>query len=256
VPPRRPSVPLAVTETGSGPLVVLLHELTEDRHAWDPVAQRLADRARVLQVDLRGHGQSPAGPGYELEDHVVDLRAVLAERGDDAHPPLVVGHGYGAFVAVDYATWYPTVGVVDVDQQLAWVGVAELVRALPPEPTAEQVERVLLHPAGYGPLPPAEQDRLRALRRVDREVLAGAWAPLRTLDPTSLRAWAQEVVAVVPGTPVLSVLGMDPGRPYVTWLREHARLARVEGWTAGHYPHLVEPDRFAARLLDLVHQDG
>lgn len=243
-------VPLAVTEQGDGPLVVLLHELAEDHRSWDPVVERLTAQARVLTVDLRGHGDSPTADRYDVEDHVADLRAVLAARDADARPPLVVGHGYGAFVAMDYATWFPVAGVVDVDQHLTWSGTDALVGALPPAPGADELERVLLYPSGYGPLPPAEQARLRALRRADPQVLAGMWQPLR--DPAHLRAWAEQVVAVLPGTPVLCVLGADPGRPYVSWLREHARDARLEGWASGHYPHLVDPDRFAARLLALL----
>ncbi|MBU4215127.1 MAG: alpha/beta hydrolase [Actinobacteria bacterium] len=249
-------VPLAVVEHGvehgTGPLVVLLHELAEDHRAWDPVVDRLEGRARVLTVDLRGHGASPAGDGYDVEDHVADLRAVLAARDADAQPPLLVGHGYGAFVAMDYATWFPTAGVVDVDQHLLWSGSDALVRALPAEPAADDVERVLLYPSGYGPLGEDEQARLRALRRADPQVLAGMWQPLRERDPVSLRAWAEQVVAVMPGTPVLCVLGADPGRTYVSWLREHARATRIEGWSGGHYPHLVDPDRFVARLLTLL----
>lgn len=248
----RTPVVLATSEVGDGPLVVLLHELAEDRRAFDPVIAPLAAHARVIAVDLRGHGESPTGDGYDVEDHVADLRAVLADRADDARPPLVVGHGYGAFVAMDYATWFPTAGVVVLDQHLAWAGTGDLVRALPADLAPTDVERVLLYPSGYGPLPEAERERLRGLRRVDPAVLAGMWQPLVGPHSSRLRAWAEQVIAVRSGTRVLCVLGADPGRPYVTWLRDHAQLARLEGWASGHYPHLADPDRFVARISALL----
>lgn len=52
------TAPLAHDVTGSGPLVVLLHGITENRHSWDPI--HLEDRYTVLRVDLRGHGRLPA----------------------------------------------------------------------------------------------------------------------------------------------------------------------------------------------------
>lgn len=35
-------VQLAFDQTGSGPLLVLVHGITENRHSWDPLLDRLA----------------------------------------------------------------------------------------------------------------------------------------------------------------------------------------------------------------------
>jgi len=49
--------------------------------------------------------------------------------------------------------------------------------------------------------------------------------------------------------PYLSLHGIDPGPEYQEWLRSLIPHVEIEVWPGrGHYPHLVEPDRFVARL--------
>jgi len=243
------AVPLVWDRTGSGPLVVLLHELTENRHVWDPVVDPLAAHCTVVRVDLRGHGDSPVGTGYSVDEYVADVREVIEPLAAELGRPVLVGHGFGAFVAADYATLHPATAVVDLDQNLSWGAAYAALRALPPQPDLDQVEAVLLGDSGYGGLSTAEQERVRALRRLDSSVLAGTWAPLHT-DPRSAQAWAEQIIALPAGVTLTCVLATDPGKRHVSWLREHAPEVKVEGWPDGHYPHLVEPDRFVTLVVD------
>ena len=49
--------------------------------------------------------------------------------------------------------------------------------------------------------------------------------------------------------PYLSIHGSDPGDGYASWLAEKVPTARLEIWEGdAHYPHMVEPERFAARV--------
>ena len=48
-------------ERGSGRPLVLLHGITLRHDVWAPQLRELADRYRVIAVDLRGHGESTAG---------------------------------------------------------------------------------------------------------------------------------------------------------------------------------------------------
>ena len=46
---------------------MLLHDVASCAHEWDEVARPLAERFRVLALDLRGHGESLAlEPHYSL----------------------------------------------------------------------------------------------------------------------------------------------------------------------------------------------
>lgn len=65
------------------PMVLFLHGAALDHRAWDPQVGALRDRYRVVTVDLRTHGASPAPGGFRFDDavaDVVDLLEVLRPR--------------------------------------------------------------------------------------------------------------------------------------------------------------------------------
>jgi len=71
---------LFFTTVGHGPDVVLLHPTPVDHRFWIPVADRLASRYRLIVPDLRGHGQSEAGPDPMLAPITVEQLAADAAR--------------------------------------------------------------------------------------------------------------------------------------------------------------------------------
>jgi pimeloyl-ACP methyl ester carboxylesterase len=92
-------VELAYEEHGSGPPLVLIHGIGGDRFALPVV-----DGFRVIRYDRRGYGDSSAPEPYagttvneQTEDAAALVRAVGAEGA------VVVGHEFGALVALDLA---------------------------------------------------------------------------------------------------------------------------------------------------------
>jgi pimeloyl-ACP methyl ester carboxylesterase len=85
------------------PDVILLHGLASNARIWDGVAGRLAqDGVSALALDLRSHGRSDSPPtGYDFKTLAADLDAVLCQSG--AVQPVVVGHSWGAHVALQHA---------------------------------------------------------------------------------------------------------------------------------------------------------
>lgn len=80
------SVDLAYESLGrdDGPVVVLSNSLGSTSSMWDFVAPALAERARVIRYDHRGHGRSPIPPGpYEIADLGGDVIALLDRLGLD-----------------------------------------------------------------------------------------------------------------------------------------------------------------------------
>lgn len=98
---------VARDEVGDGQPVVLVHGLAEDRRSWSPQLSgpHALHGARVVAVDLRGHGETPVGDGdgtlAQLGD---DLAAVLRDLGE---PAVVVGFSLGGTVVLDTARRYP-----------------------------------------------------------------------------------------------------------------------------------------------------
>lgn len=71
---------------------------------WEPRIAPLAASHRLLLVDLLGYGQSPKPwTTYSLDRHVTELHRVL----DGRDRLTLVGHSFGASVAVAYAARYP-----------------------------------------------------------------------------------------------------------------------------------------------------
>jgi pimeloyl-ACP methyl ester carboxylesterase len=248
------TVPLAHDLQGNGPLLVLVHGITENRHSWDPLTADLARDHRVLRVDLRGHGESPAPhdgtADYGVQALADDVAAVVAEVDPGGLPPLLVGHSLGGMVVTAYAAAHDVRGAVNVDQSLDLAPLQAGIQAQAENLRGPAFPAVIaaLFDSMRGTLSDAEWTRLDSLRRPDQAVVLAIWSLL--LDTT-----AEEVEAAVDGmlagltAPYLALDGIDPGEGHAEWLAKRIPQAQLEVWAGlGHYPHLVEPERFLARV--------
>ena len=101
---------------GEGRPVVLLHGLASTSRIWDLTAPLLARDFSVIAVDQRGHGDSgKPDEGYDFASVGGDVAALLEGRGIER--PVVVGHSWGADVALELAVARPELlrGIVFVD---------------------------------------------------------------------------------------------------------------------------------------------
>jgi 3-oxoadipate enol-lactonase len=89
------------TETGSGPVLVLLHSLLSDRASFDRIVPELSKTFRVVVPELPGFGGShPVSGGLApVADRMAE--AVRDCAGDGT--AIVLGNGYGGFVALQMA---------------------------------------------------------------------------------------------------------------------------------------------------------
>lgn len=98
------AVPLAHEHAGPDPggeaAVVLIHGLGASSAFWRPVAQALAGQgAPVLSPDLLGFGRSRGiGTHFHLDDQAAAVNRLVADHV--LGPAVLVGHSYGAAVAV------------------------------------------------------------------------------------------------------------------------------------------------------------
>jgi pimeloyl-ACP methyl ester carboxylesterase len=237
-------------EQGAGPAVVLVHGITENASSWAPVTERLATDHRVLTLDLRGHGRSSPAADYSLAAMAGDVAATLAAA--DAERAHLVGHSLGGAVVSAAGSGLPVASVTNVDQPLQLAGFKDQVCVLEgqlrdPATFAGVMTAVFDSMAGEL-LTAGERDRLEALRQPDQEVVLGVWALLLE-QPAEAISQAVDAALAGYGVPYLSLFGIDPGHGYADWLAARIPGAQVECWDDhGHYPHLVDPDRFVARL--------
>ena len=160
-------VPLNVVETGNpdGAPVVFLHGFSQSYLSWraqldDP---DLAQRFRLVALDLRGHGASGkpwVGEAYQgYEPWADDLATVM--QALDIHQPWLVAWSFGGFVALDYVRRHgqtPLAGLlftgshgglirrpvgevpeVSNDLQAAIDGAREFMNLMSVEPPSEEV---------------------------------------------------------------------------------------------------------------------
>jgi pimeloyl-ACP methyl ester carboxylesterase len=95
---RARGIDFHVAEAGSGEDVVLcLHGWPQHWYEWRHLMPALADRHRVLALDLRGFGWSDAPrDGYEKEEMATDVLAVLDALGLER--VKLVGHDWGGWI--------------------------------------------------------------------------------------------------------------------------------------------------------------
>lgn len=112
------------------PAVLMLHGLSSNARYWERTAGHLSGR-RVVALDQRGHGLTGSRPlqavlpgGYAMRELLADAAFVAAEL--ELGAPVVVGHSWGAAVALEFAARHPRLAsaLVFVDGPVQGVGSA------------------------------------------------------------------------------------------------------------------------------------
>lgn len=167
--------------TGDGPPMVLVHGGTADHTRWEPVLPALAEVHTVHAVDRRGRGLSGDGPAYDLAREAEDLAAVLDAVGPDV---FLVGHSYGALVALEAALLTGTVGRMVLYEPPASTGghrvsTPEMLAALRAAGEPQEILRIFYREALHLT---DEQIDAMTMTRIWRARLAAAPTIVRELE--------------------------------------------------------------------------
>lgn len=237
---------------GGAATLVLLHGLQDCAANWDGAAERLADRYRIVALDLRGHGESGPSPdgAYTLADYSDDVRRLL--EGLDLKRVVLVGHSHGGLTATAYAASNPeaVTALIALDSDIAgdtdgapehaaaavWGSLAEVagyIGAMQPYATAAAIERQAVNLAVELPDGKWALRADPAVRKTHVRVdLRKEWSRLRC-PVLVLRGRASTVLNHEAAVGLREAL---PG----------ARIAELEG--AGHWPHQEIPGAFDSTL--------
>jgi pimeloyl-ACP methyl ester carboxylesterase len=179
-------------EAGAGPGVVCLHANASSAAQWRALMEFLAPGYRVLAPDLYDCGASPGWPSERviaLRDEAALIEPVLAQAGS---PLALVGHSYGAAVALVAALANP--GRVSA-MALYEPTLFSLVDAEGPPPNAADGIRSVAADAGIA-LDAGDPDAA-AERFIDYWAGAGAWKrtpesrkPALAASARNVRRWA------------------------------------------------------------------
>ena len=90
---------------GQGPALFLFHSLLSDRASFDAVVPALSESFRVIVPELPGFGGSKAVDGGLAG--VADRMAQAVKEATGSGKAIVLGNGYGGFVALQMAIRHP-----------------------------------------------------------------------------------------------------------------------------------------------------
>lgn len=263
---------LSYVDSGTGPAVLFIHGLLGSHHHWAHLVDTLDTDHRVLAPDLFGHGASEKPMGdYSLGAHAATLRDLLDRLGIDR--VTLVGHSLGGGVAMQLCYLFPerVERLVLVSSGGLGRSVSRLLRSAT-LPGAEWVLPVIASGWVRGQVETVGRTLARVGLR-PRTDLTEAWHGFTSLaDAESRRAFLATTRSVIdPGGQTVTAhdhlpMAVDIPTLIVWGTRdkvipvEHATAAqraipgsRVELFEgAGHFPHLDQPDRFAALLGEFI----
>ena len=89
------------------PVLLCLHGVTSQAHAFDPIGQnpKVLETFRVVALDLRGHGSSDWSESYLTSDFVRDIDALVTHL--DVSSVYILGMSFGGIFGMEYAGLYP-----------------------------------------------------------------------------------------------------------------------------------------------------
>src|ERR1700710_2378501 len=194
-------------EFGKGPPLFLFHSLLSDRASFDAIVPELSKSFRVIVPELPGFGRSSAVAGglAGIADRMAEM-AKEASAGEDA---IVLGNGYGGFVALQMAIRHPSIAARFV---LADCGAAfsepgrEAFRNMAAASKAKGLSvitdvamRRLFAPEFQQANPELMRDRSETFLKTDPEVFCTACNALAELDLRPLLGQVKVPVLVLVG---------------------------------------------------------
>ena len=243
-------------EVGYGPPLVLLHSLLSDRVSFDAIVPELSRSFRVIVPELPGFGRSQPVIG-ELAD-IADRMAEAVKEASAGQAPIVLGNGYGGFVALQMAIRHPAVAsrfifadcgaAFSEGGREAFRNMAAASKTKGLAAITDVAMRRLFAPAFQAQHPELMADRRAAFLRTNEEVFRAACTQLAELD---LRSELHKVKV-----PALVVVGEhDEATPppmshELAALLPDARLKIIAG--CAHVPQLQAPKLFLDTIADFL----
>jgi proline iminopeptidase len=264
-------------EIGRGPEVLFLHG-NLDHVLYMPMLAEQGDSFRSVLLKQRGADcwQSPQGyNALPLEPFLEDIERLRAHKG--RHRLRIVGHSWGATLALEYASRYPDrvsalvlIGMGPISDQMSEYYRANCVKMVPPDQRErfDRLKRRFRREFASGQGVSEETDRAYAevyshvwaysaesAREIARQFLeaggfrrVAAGAPRG--DPRELLARAERIQC-----PTLILYGYQDYEPitqaYV--LEEHIAHAEIAFINrCGHYPWIDQPTEFYCILQAFI----
>jgi 3-oxoadipate enol-lactonase len=243
-------------QSGQGPALFLFHSLLSDRASFDAITPTLSQSFRVIVPELPGFGGSKAVQGGLAG--VADRMAQAVTEGAGGGAAIVLGNGYGGFVALQMAIRHPDIAtkliLADCGAAFSETGrqafrnMAAASAAKGLQAITDVAMRRLFAPEFQHQHPDLMRGRREAFLKTDIEVFQAACGALAELD---LRPELKQVKV-----PVLVLVGEHDEATPPPMSHElaaglpDARLKILAG--CAHVPQLQSPELFLATIGDFL----
>jgi pimeloyl-ACP methyl ester carboxylesterase len=255
-------------ESGSGPLVLLVHGFPDTAHSWDATRPALAAAGfRAVAPFTRGYAPTeiPSQEAYDSDTLGRDLLALIHALG--GAPAVVVGHDWGASAAYSAAALEP-----DALRLLVPVAIPHPASIVPtpsaiwavrhffslrrrsalrwmPKDDFTHVDELVHRWSPKWDVPPGETDAVKAIFRnpANLDAALGYYRALRPWPPSSHRPKIR--------VPTVCFAGDSDILPATAYERARSRFTgtyEVVQMPGGHFMHREYPMIFNDNLLRVL----
>ena len=255
-------------ESGTGPLVLLVHGFPDTAYSWASTLEALAAAGfRAVAPFTRGYAPTevPKEEAYDSDTLGSDVIALVHALGEEQ--AVVVGHDWGASAAYSAATIepravrllvtiaiphpasiVPTPSVIWAVRHFFALGQKKAVRWVPDRNFA-YIDELYRRWSPTWDVPPGATDAVKEILRDPRSLDAalGYYRALRPWQPASHR----KKISV----PTVSFAGEDDILPPAAYERAASRFTgpyEVVRMPGGHFMHREHPDLFNEKLLRVL----
>ncbi len=243
-------------QAGDGPPLFLFHSLLSDRASFDAIVPELSRSFRLIVPELPGFGRSRAVAGGLAA--VADRMAEAVQDAAGGAAAIVLGNGYGGFVALQMAIRHPAIAnrliLADCGAAFSEPGreafrtMAAVSKEKGLAAITDVAMRRLFAPDVQAQHPELMRDRREAFLRTDPDVFRAACEALAGLDlRPQLRGVKLPVLVLVgehdEATPPPMSHELAAGLP-------DARLEIIPG--CAHVPQLQAPKVFLDAIGDFL----
>jgi pimeloyl-ACP methyl ester carboxylesterase len=252
----------------NAPAILMMHGGGQTRHSWSGATRRLLEEGyRVINLDLRGHGESGWSPTgqYPLSDRARDIETVLQGSPNGL---ALVGASLGGVTASTAVGLYglkaDALVIVDVVPHPEFTGIQRILEFMNAHPDGfADLEEAAAAVASYNPERPRPRDP-KGLHKNLREDANGRlrwhWDPaiLRMDHERDFQLFAQatEAIGRMEKPEVLLVRGMESDivsdRSIATLRGMIPRVEVVDVADAGHMVAGDRNDRFNKGTIEFL----
>jgi pimeloyl-ACP methyl ester carboxylesterase len=249
----RDGVKFFCEEAGTGdPPMLFVHGWTCDHSYFAPQFNHFKQSARVVALDLRGHGASGAPEGdYSMAALADDVAWLCGELG--VEQAVVVGHSMGAIIGIELAAHHPQLVSAAVLVDPAPIVLEPGLAALLPQlvegmggPDSFAVRRGFIEGMLFLPTddPVVKGRVLEDMLAVPNHVAFGCFQ--------GLGAWDGEAALQAVGVPVLAIHADQPINDPDTLAALCPTLTNVHTPGVGHFNQLLAAEQVNRLIEDFL----